>query len=230
MRDLDSLPEPARDLIDVQAYWEAWQRHGRFSMNLVTSRGCSFHCNWCAKPIWGQRYAMRSPANVAEELAMVKKVVRPDHVWFADDIFGLRPGWVTEFAREVRERDAAVPFMIQSRVDLMTDEAVKALAEAGCAEVWLGAESGSQKILDAMEKGTELGEIRAARARLKAAGIRACFFIQFGYPGETFEDILATVQLVRETLQDDIGVSVSYPLPGTRFHEMVKQQLGPKTN
>lgn len=230
-RHPDCFPFPAWDLVDVERYRSAWTRaHGFYSVNMVTTRGCPFHCNWCAKPIWGQRYAMRSPANVAEELAMVKKLLRPDHVWFADDIFGLRPEWVTEFAREVRERDAAVPFMIQSRVDLMTDGAVKALAEAGCAEVWLGAESGSQKILDAMEKGTELGEIRAARARLKAAGIRACFFIQFGYPGETFEDILATVQLVRETLPDDIGVSVSYPLPGTRFHELVKQQLGPKTN
>ena len=173
---------------------------------------------------------MRSPANVAEELALVKRLLRPDHIWFADDIFGLRPQWVAEFGREVAARDARVPFMMQSRVDLMTEEAVAGLAQAGCAEVWMGAESGSQKILDAMEKGTELPQIALARARLKAAGIKACFFIQFGYPGETFEDVMATVQMVRDTVPDDIGVSVSYPLPGTRFHEMVKRQLGDKTN
>jgi anaerobic magnesium-protoporphyrin IX monomethyl ester cyclase len=230
-RHPDVFPFPAWDLLDVERYRAAWtQAHGYFSLNMASTRGCPFHCNWCAKPIWGQRYAMRSPANVAEELALVKRMLRPDHIWFADDIFGLRPQWVAEFGREVAARDAAIPFMIQSRVDLMTEPAVAGLAQAGCAEVWMGAESGSQKVLDAMDKGTSVHEIAEARARLKVASIKACFFIQFGYPGETFEDIMATVQMVRETLPDNIGVSVSYPLPGTKFYEMVKEQLGAKTN
>ncbi len=118
--------------------------------------------------------------------------------------------------------------MIQSRVDLMTDQAIEGLARAGCAEVWLGAESGSQRILDAMDKGTKVDHIPVVREKLREAGIRACFFIQFGYPGETFEDIMATVKMVRETLPDEIGVSVSNPLPGTGFHEMVKLELGEK--
>ena len=227
----DVFPPPAWDLLDVERYRAAWtSAHGYFSLNMVSTRGCPFHCNWCAKPIWGQRYAMRSPADVAEDLALVKRTLRPDHIWFADDIFGLRPQWVAEFGREVAARDAAIPFMIQSRVDLMTEQAVAGLKQAGCVEVWMGAESGSQKILDAMDKGTEVAEIAVARERLRRAGIRACFFIQFGYPGETLDDILATVQLVRDTLPDEIGVSVSYPLPGTKFHEMVKAQLGAKTN
>ena len=227
----DVFPFPAWDLIDVETYRRAWRAaHGYFSLNMVSTRGCPFHCNWCAKPIWGQRYAMRSPANVAEEMALVKRDVRPDHIWFADDIFGLRPQWVAEFGREVAARDAAIPFMIQSRVDLMTDEAIAGLKQAGCEEVWMGAESGSQHILDAMDKGTRVRQIYEARARLKQAGIRACFFIQFGYPGETFEDILLTVKLVREALPDNIGVSVSYPLPGTKFHDMVKAQLGAKSH
>lgn len=230
-RSLDVFPFPAWDLLDVERYRALWrQAHGYFSLNLVTTRGCPFHCNWCAKPIWGQRYAMRSPANVAEELALVKRTLRPDHIWFADDIFGLRGQWVSEFAREVEARDAVLPFTIQSRVDLMTERTVAGLAKAGCAEVWVGAESGSQKILDAMDKGTHVCAIKTARERLKAAGIKANFFIQFGYPGETFEDILATVQMVRDTLPDNIGVSVSYPLPGTKFYEMVRAQLGAKTH
>ena len=230
-RTPDLFPFPAWDLLNVERYRAAWtQAHGFFSLNMVSTRGCPFHCNWCAKPIWGQRYAMRSPANVAAEMAWIKQHLRPDHIWFADDIFGLRPAWVAELGREVMARDAAIPFMIQSRVDLMTDDAVAGLKQAGCVEVWMGAESGSQKVLDAMDKGTRVEQIKLARARLKRAGIKACFFIQFGYPGETFEDIMATVNLVRETLPDNIGVSVSYPLPGTKFHEMVKEQLGAKTN
>jgi anaerobic magnesium-protoporphyrin IX monomethyl ester cyclase len=230
-RQPDVFPIPAWDLLDVERYRAAWTAaHGYFSLNMVSTRGCPFHCNWCAKPIWGQRYAMRSPAGVAEELALVKRTLRPDHIWFADDIFGLRPRWVAEFGREVAARDAAIPFMIQSRVDLMTEEAVAGLKQAGCAEVWMGAESGSQRILDAMDKGTQVEELAVARARLGAAGIKAGFFIQFGYPGETLDDIMATVQLVRDALPDSIGVSVSYPLPGTRFHAMVREQLGPQTN
>lgn len=230
-RDLDGFPFPAWDLLDVERYRNAWtDAHGYFSLNMAGTRGCPFHCNWCAKPVWGQSYAARTPANVAEEMAYVKKMLRPDHLWFADDIFGMRGQWVAEFAREVMARDAVIPFTIQSRIDLMTERAVEGLAHAGCAEVWLGAESGSQKVLDAMEKGTQVDAIGVARERLKAAGIRACFFIQFGYPGETLADIMATVQMVRDTLPDKIGISVSYPLPGTRFYEMVRAQLGDKTH
>jgi anaerobic magnesium-protoporphyrin IX monomethyl ester cyclase len=228
-RHPDVFPFPAWDLLDVERYRAAWrQAHGYYSVNLVTTRGCPFHCNWCAKPIWGQRYAMRSPASVAEEMALVKRQLAPDHVWFADDIFGLQPKWVSALALEIEARDAKIPFMIQSRVDLMTPNAVAGLARAGCVEVWLGVESGSQKILDAMDKGTRRAQIPVARQRLEQAGIRACYFLQLGYPGETFADIAATLQLVRETLPDDIGVSVSYPLPGTRFHAMVAESLGAK--
>jgi anaerobic magnesium-protoporphyrin IX monomethyl ester cyclase len=228
-RQPDVFPFPAWDLLDVERYRAAWrQAHGYFSLNLVTTRGCPFHCNWCSKPIWGQRYAMRSAASVAEEMALVKRTLAPDHLWFADDIFGLQPKWVAELAEEVEARDARIPFMIQSRVDLMTEKAVAGLARAGCVEVWLGIESGSQKILDAMDKGTRREQIPVARERLRQAGIKACYFLQLGYPGETFEDILETLRLVRETLPDNIGVSVSYPLPGTKFHAMVEARLGDK--
>ena len=227
----DIFPVPAWDLLDVERYRMAWRRaHGYFSVNMVTTRGCPFHCNWCAKPIWGQRYALRSPANVAEEMALVQRNLAPDHLWFADDIFGLQPAWVTAFAQEVEVRKAAIPFTIQSRVDLMTEQAVDGLSRAGCVEVWLGVESGSQTILDAMDKGIHVQQIPVVRERLRQGGMRACFFIQFGYPGETLADIMSTVQLVRDTLPDDIGVSVSYPLPGTKFYHMVANQLGPKAH
>jgi radical SAM superfamily enzyme YgiQ (UPF0313 family) len=126
--------------------------------------------------------------------------------------------------------DAAIPFKMQSRVDLMTPEAVRALQRAGCTEVWMGAESGSQKILSAMDKGTRVDQIAVARENLRAEGIRACYFLQFGYPGENWQDIQKTIALVHETRPDDIGVSVSYPLPGTRFFDRVRAQLGNKTN
>jgi anaerobic magnesium-protoporphyrin IX monomethyl ester cyclase len=230
--DLDSLPLPAWDLVEVERYRSIWMEHHHyFSMNMVTTRGCPFHCNWCAKPIWGQRYHSRSPENVGGEMSWLKEQYHPDHIWFADDIMGLRPGWLARFAEVVNQMGADIPFKCLSRADLLTRKGeVDALARAGAQSVWMGAESGSQKVLDAMDKGTRIEQIYQARQLLKAAGIRACFFLQFGYPGETREDIEQTIQLVRDCDPDDIGISVSYPLPGTKFFENVRSQLGPKQN
>ena len=231
IKDLDALPFPAWDLVDVSRYRQAWRlRHGFYSMNMVTTRGCPFHCNWCAKPIWGQRYNVRSPENVAAEMKWLKQTYHPDHIWFADDILGLKPGWIERFAALVRDADAVIPFKCLQRADLVTGKIAAALASAGCKTVWVGAESGSQKILDAMEKGDTVDDIHTAAARLRLNGIEVGFFLQFGYPGETWDDIRLTLEMVRSCAPDDIGISVSYPLPGTKFFERVKMELGDKQN
>jgi len=151
-------------------------------------------------------------------------------VWFGDDIFALNHHWTEQFASEIEKRNCKLPFKIQARADLMSDETVAALQRAGCAEVWMGVESGSQKILDAMDKGLVISEVVEARHRLDRAGILACYFLQFGYPGETWREIQQTIALVRQTRPHDIGVSVSYPLPNTRFYEKVEAELGEKRN
>ena len=230
LRDLDALPMPARDLVDLSRYRDAWRRHGRFSMNLVTTRGCPFHCNWCAKPIWGQRLSVRSPEDVVAEVATLREL-GVGHLWFMDDILGLKPGWLPAFAELIEERGLRTPFKCLSRADLLLRPGeVDALKRAGCEMVWLGAESGSQTILDAMEKGTTVEQIREAASRLHEAGIGVAFFLQFGYPGETWEDIEATLQLVRDCAPDDIGMSVSYPLPGTPFYERVRDHMSGRQN
>jgi anaerobic magnesium-protoporphyrin IX monomethyl ester cyclase len=195
---------------------------------MASSRGCSFRCNWCAKPIWGNQYVQRSPRETAAEMIHLRRHYRPDHIWFADDIFGFKADWVNEFAAALAENGGGVPFTIQLRADLVSPRMTEALRAAGCREAWLGAESGSQKILDAMNKGTRVGEILQARKLLGAAGIRVGFFLQLGFLGEKLDDILATRRLMREARPDDVGVSVSYPLPGTKFYEMVREQLGDK--
>ncbi len=230
-QDLDTLPLPAWHLVDIDRYRQAWvAAHGYFSMNLASSRGCPYRCNWCAKPIHGNRYHAHSPQRIAAEMLDLKRRFRPDRIWFADDIFALSPRWTREFAAAVESSGAWTPFKMQSRCDLMTRDTVAALRRAGCDEVWMGAESGSQRILDAMDKDITVDEVRAARDNLRANGIRACFFLQFGYPGETWSDIEATIRMVRETRPDDVGVSVSYPLPGTKFHQIVAAQIGVKEN
>jgi anaerobic magnesium-protoporphyrin IX monomethyl ester cyclase len=221
----------AWDLVDIDRYRSVWMKaHGYFSLNMAASRGCSFRCTWCSKPIWGNQYLQRSPLEVAAEMAHLKRTFNPDHIWFADDIFGFRVDWVTHFAAATRAADAQIPFNIQTRADLISERMALALSEAGCKEAWIGAESGSQKILDAMNKGTTVSEILTARARLKAVGIRVGFFIQLGYIDEQLDDILATRDLLTSAQPDEIGVSVSYPLPGTKFYDLVKAQMRAKTH
>jgi radical SAM superfamily enzyme YgiQ (UPF0313 family) len=226
-----SLPRAARELIDLKPYRRAWiEAHGYFSTNVVSSRGCPYHCNWCAKPISGNRFHLRAPEEVAAEIRELKTLFGVEHIWFGDDVFALDRRWVEAFAHAVESHGEVVPFKIQSRADLMSDATVSALKRAGCAEIWMGVESGSQKILDAMKKGLKLSAVYAARERLANAGIRACYFLQFGYSGEGWAEIFETVQLVRGTRPDDIGISLSYPLPGTGFFDSVQAQLGRKRN
>jgi anaerobic magnesium-protoporphyrin IX monomethyl ester cyclase len=229
--DWKNLIKPARELIDLDPYRKAWKSaHGYFSTNVVASRGCPYRCNWCAKPISGNKYQLRSAQQVAAEIRELKEVYGVQHVWFGDDIFALNTHWVKEFADEVQANHCVLPFKIQSRADLMSEETVAGLQRAGCAEVWMGVESGSQKVLDSMDKGLRIAEVEVARTRLRKAGIRACFFLQFGYPGEQWQDIQQTIALVRNTRPDDIGISLSYPLPGTTFFDRVQEQIGAKSN
>lgn len=232
MKELDELPFPAWDIIDIEPYRELWMKHaGYFSLNMATTRGCPFKCNWCAKPIYGNRYNTRSPHNVVEELKMLKAKYNFDHIWFCDDIFGLKPGWVNTFADLVQKENLLFKFKMQGRVDLLLQENnIKDLARAGCDNIWMGAESGSQKILDAMDKGTTVQQIAEASSLLKKNKIKPSFFIQFGYPGETKDDIEKTIAMINKLLPYQIGISVSYPLPGTVFYEKVKSQLAEKTN
>jgi anaerobic magnesium-protoporphyrin IX monomethyl ester cyclase len=232
IRELDRLPFPAWDLVDIEDYRNCWLAHaGFFSINIGTTRGCPYKCNWCAKPIYGNRYNARSPENVVEELKLLQQHYGFDHVWFCDDIFGLKPGWVKHFADLAEKEKLAFRFKIQSRADLLSDEEyVQSLARAGCKNVWIGAESGSQKILDAMDKGIRVEQIREATTLVRKYGMEISFFIQFGYPGEMKEDIDQTISMITDLLPDQVGISVSYPLPGTKFHEKVHAELKEKSN
>ncbi|WP_085944646.1 radical SAM protein [Ideonella sp. B508-1] len=231
--DLDQLPAPAWDLAELAPYREIWQRrHGHFSLNIATTRGCPYACNWCAKPLYGKRYTVRSPEQVVDELALLTTQHGAEHFWVTDDLFGLKPGWVQRFAALVQERGLPLRYTIQTRADLLLRDAddLQAMARAGLETAWIGAESGSQRILDAMDKGITREQIDEAVHALKQQGVKPALFLQFGYLGETAEDIRLTHQMVDALQPEEIGISVSYPLPGTVFHERVKAQMGTKTH
>lgn len=231
-RELDLLPDADWQVINLSSYAAIWkQSRFPFTLNISTTRGCPFKCNWCAKPIYGNRYNSRSPERVINEIALLIEQTGATHFWMTDDIFGLKPGWVSRFNALVQEKGLKFHYKIQSRADLlMQEETIAELAASGLQEVWIGAESGSQKILDAMDKGIQVEQIRQSTSRLQALGVRVAYFLQFGYLGETREDIRKTIGMLRQNRPDDIGISVSYPLPGTGFYEKVKHELTNKQN
>ncbi len=232
LKDLDELAQPAWDLININNYKEIWKKSKQsFTLNIATTRGCPYKCNWCAKPIYGNRYNSHSPKYIVQQIKFLSESFNVNRFWMCDDIFGLKPNWVQEFNTELKKEHLNISYYIQSRADLLLKEdTIEALAESGLEEVWIGAESGSQKILDAMDKGTTVDQIYTATRLLKEKNIRIAFFIQFGYLTETKEDIQKTVTMIQELVPDNIGISVSYPLPGTKFYNKVKDDLKLKAN
>lgn len=230
--NLDDLPMAAWDLIKMEEYKKIWiQNHGYLSLNIATTRGCPYSCTWCAKPIFGQKYHARSPKNVVDEIELLINEYDANYFWICDDIFGLKDGWIREFRDLLISRQLRFRYTMQSRVDVMLKEdTISALEESGLDIVWVGAESGSQKILDSMEKNVKIDQIIEVRKKLKQHNIKVGFFIQFGYIGETYEDIKLTEKMLMDLMPDDIGISISYPLPGTKFYESVKGDLKQKAN
>jgi len=232
LENLRALPLHARDFVDIESYKNIWKQSNQtFTLNIATTRGCPYKCNWCAKPIYGNRYHAHSPKYIVDHIKHLTETFGVHRFWMCDDIFGLKPNWVQEFNLELQKQNVKISYYIQSRVDLLLKEdTIDALAKSGLEEVWVGAESASQKILDAMDKGTNVEQIYEATRLLKAKNIRIAFFLQFGYLTENQEDISKTISMVKELLPDNIGISVSYPLPGTKFYEKVKDDLKLKAN
>lgn len=232
LENLDDLPLPAWDLVDIDSYRNIWKSGGNaLTLNIATTRGCPFKCNWCAKPIYGNRYNSHSPEYITKHIKYLINTYGVTRFWMCDDIFGLKPNWVQKFNLELKKESLNISYIIQSRVDLLLKgDTIDALLESGLEEVWVGAESGSQTVLDAMDKGITVDQIYKATRLLKEKKVRVAFFIQFGYLGETKDDISQTIKMIKELVPDNIGVSVSYPLPGTKFYEKVKDDLKLKSN
>jgi anaerobic magnesium-protoporphyrin IX monomethyl ester cyclase len=226
IQDLDSLPFPARDLIDIDAYRRAWmKKHGYWSLSIINTRGCPYGCSWCQKAVFGKKYRSRSPENSAREMKLIKDTYAPDQIRVVDDITGVRRNWVLAWHDAILKNDAVIPFECLTRVNLVDREVINALKEAGCKMIYFGAESGSQKVLDAMDKGIKVEQIYSAARMCKEAGIETYFFMMVAYPQEDFEDIKLSVKMLRETVPDIFSTTIAYPLPGTKFYEQVRDRM-----
>lgn len=227
MREWDVLPEPARDLIDLGEYLHAWKKHHGFtSLHLITSRGCPFACAWCSRAVFGRNYRLRDPDLVAQEIKRIKDDWRPDHIRISDDIFGVNKQWTARWRKAMQERDAVIPFECLSRVDLLGPDMLDDLKAAGCMRIWCGVESGSQKVLDAMNKNITVEESYRAAKLMKERDIKRAFYIMLGYPSEKREDLDLTRKMLLDILPETVSISVAHPIRGTFFFAAVEEYLG----
>jgi anaerobic magnesium-protoporphyrin IX monomethyl ester cyclase len=224
--DLDSQPWPARDAIDVSRYVRTWREaHGKGSLSFITARGCPYRCRWCSHQVFGMTHRRRKPHAVVDEVEWLLTTYQPDMMWIADDVFTIHHGWLRQYAAEMRRRGLHIPFECISRADRLNDEVMDLLAELGCFRVWVGSESGSQRILDAMDRGVTVAQVQSAVAGCKARRIQTGMFLMWGYDGEELQDIEATIEHVKRSDPDIFFTTVAYPIKGTPYYQRVQNSL-----
>jgi anaerobic magnesium-protoporphyrin IX monomethyl ester cyclase len=176
--------------------------------------------------VYGFSHRRRSPANVADEVQWIVERYAPDQVWYADDVFTISHPWMANYVAELRARGIHKPFETITRADrLQTETAAAQLRELGCYRIWIGSESGSQRILDAMQRGVSVEQVQRACRLAKANGIQVGMFLMWGYEGDELEDIAATVEHVKATDPDVFFTTVSYPIKGTGYFDKVRQRV-----
>jgi anaerobic magnesium-protoporphyrin IX monomethyl ester cyclase len=224
--DLDAQPWPARESVDIRRYMQTWRdAHGTGSLSFITARGCPYHCRWCSHQVFGKTHRRRKPTKVVDEVEWLLKTYEPDMMWIADDVFTIHHGWLRAYAAEMRRRGLHIPFECISRADRLNAEVADLLAELGCFRMWIGSESGSQRILDAMERGVTVEQVQSAVAVCKSRGIQTGMFLMWGYDGEEVQDIEATIDHVKRTDPDIFFTTVAYPIKGTPYYERVANAL-----
>jgi len=226
IKDIDAQPWPARESIDMARYVDVWRKHhGMGSVSLITARGCPYHCRWCSHEVFGKTHRRRKPVSVADELEWLMRRYEPQMAWMADDVFTIHHGWLFLYAEELKRRGVKLPFECISRADRLNLQVVETLAEMGCFRVWIGSESGSQRILDAMERGVTVEEVQTAVALCRSVGIQTGMFLMWGYEGEDLSDIEATVEHVKRSDPDIFFTTVAYPIKGTPYFSDVADRV-----
>jgi len=229
LSDLDRQPYPDRDAIDLPRYLAAWrERHGIGTVSLITARGCPYTCTWCSRSVFGETHRRRSIMNVADEVEGIVDRYHPERLWYADDVFAIHRSWTITYAAELERRRIRLPFECISRAERIDDEVAEALKSLGCFRVWIGSESGSQRVLDAMKRKVAVDQVRDTADRLRRKGIEVGMFIMLGYDGEQIEDLQATVDHLKRTAPDIFLTTVSYPIKGTPYYQQVADRLAPQ--
>jgi radical SAM superfamily enzyme YgiQ (UPF0313 family) len=223
---LDAQPWPAREAIKLEQYVSTWKNaHGRGSVSFITARGCPYKCRWCSHQVFGMSHRRRNPVLVVDEVEWLLQRYSPDMAWVADDVFTIHHGWIRSYAAEMKRRGLHIPFECISRADRLNEEMLDLLAELGCFRIWIGSESGSQRILDAMERGVKVEQVQRAIELARKHGIQSGMFLMWGYEDEQLPDIEATIRHVKRSQPDIFFTTVAYPIKGTPYFESTRGRL-----
>jgi radical SAM superfamily enzyme YgiQ (UPF0313 family) len=226
VNDIDGLPMPDRDSIELDLYLNAWKNaHGYSSVSINTMRGCPYTCRWCSHSVYGMSYRRRSPEKTVEEIKRIIDKYVPDILWFVDDVFTISHKWLRNVHKLLKEQNITIRFECISRSDRLDEDTIKTLKEMGCFRLWIGAESGSQKVLDLMDRRVDAVKTREIIKLTRRCGIEAGTFIMLGYPGEDKNDIQETVKHLKESMPDIFLTTVAYPIKGTPFFHEVEERI-----
>jgi anaerobic magnesium-protoporphyrin IX monomethyl ester cyclase len=219
IKNLDELPRPAYKHFPLEKY----RLFGRRMLPIMTSRGCPSQCSFCTTArMFGKAFRARSPKNIVDELEWLRDVHGADAFSFYDDTFTLDKKRALKICEEIRSREIGLPWDCQTRVSVVSEEILRQMREANCQQVFFGVESGCQKILDAVHKGTTVEQNEKAIRLAKAAGLFVSISVMVGYPGETKEMLQETVDLIRRAEPDDVYICVATPYPGTELRRVVE--------
>lgn len=226
IRDIDELPFPARDKVDIFKYVKLFKnQHKHSSLSVSTQRGCPYTCKWCSTAVYGQSYRRRSPFLVVTELKFLQEKYNVERIWFVDDVFTVSHKWINEFHDEIKKQKVAIGFECITRADRLNVEIIKILKECGCFRIWIGAESGSQRIIDAMHRRVDVKQVEQMIIAARENGIEAGTFIMLGYPGETEKDIMETVRYLKSASPTTFTITIAYPIKGTSLYKEVENSI-----
>lgn len=229
LKNLDELPMPNRVKVNLQLYFDAWKaKHGTSAISINTMRGCPYSCKWCSRAVYGQSYRRRSAKHVVDEIEWIQNTYKVDSIWFVDDVFTVSHKWLNEFTQELGNRKLKIAYECITRADRMSEEVIDLLKESGCFRVWIGAESGSQKVIDLMDRRVDVLQVRDMIRKAQAKGVQAGTFIMVGYPGETEEDIFETIKHLKDSDPDIFTITIAYPIKGTPLFIEIESDITTK--
>lgn len=222
--DVNTLSFPNRKKVDLALYLNTWKKHhGKSAISVNTMRGCPYSCKWCSRAVYGASYRRRSPELVADELQQIYQQYSPDSIWFVDDVFTIHHRWLSEFNDALKKRNLRITYECITRADRLNEEVIKTLKESGCFRVWIGAESGSQKVIDLMDRRVKVEQVRDMIRLASKHGIETGTFIMLGYPGETEQDIKETIHHLKTSAPDHFTITIAYPIAGTELFKEIEQ-------
>ncbi len=224
--DLSAHPWADREAIDIPRYMNTWKtHHGMSSVSVIHARGCPYTCTWCSHSVYGNTHRRRTPEDAADELLWIKERYNPDMIWYADDVFAINHRWLFKYHEALKARGVRIPFECISRADRLNEQVIDTLADMGCFRLWNGSESGSQTVLDAMDRRVIAADVRAKTHMLKARGIETGMFIMLGYEGEGIRELAETVEHLKQANPDIFLTTVAYPIKGTPYYAQVEARI-----